>query len=113
MRQCRPVSSCSTIFASGVLTHSASSSIDATADDAIDDAIDAAADDAIDATADDVAAAADEADANEKAAVAKTEKDDCEAILADAIPALNSALKALDTRLAWVSRSAQLRDLRR
>jgi dynein heavy chain len=40
---------------------------------------------------------ADEADANEKAAVAKGEKEECEALLAEAIPALNSALKALDT----------------
>ena len=39
----------------------------------------------------------DEADANEKAALAQTEKEECEAILADAIPALNKALKALDT----------------
>ena len=36
---------------------------------------------------------ADEADANEKAAVAKGEKEECEALLAEAIPALNSALK--------------------
>lgn len=40
---------------------------------------------------------ADEKDANEKAGVAQGEKDECEALLAEAIPALNSALKALDT----------------
>eukprot|EP00040_Diaphanoeca_grandis_P037927 m.251570 g.251570 ORF g.251570 m.251570 type:complete len:3992 (+) comp33898_c0_seq1:283-12258(+) len=40
---------------------------------------------------------ADEADANEKAALAQGEKEECESILAEAIPALNSALKALDT----------------
>jgi dynein heavy chain len=50
-----------------------------------------------DAAVVEAAVSVDEADANEKAAVAKTEKEECEAILADAIPALNSALKALDT----------------
>jgi dynein heavy chain len=40
---------------------------------------------------------ADEKDANEKAAMASTEKEECEAILAEAIPALKAALKALDT----------------
>jgi len=43
------------------------------------------------------AVAKDEADANEKAGHAKQEKEECEAILADAIPALQKALKALDT----------------
>jgi len=41
--------------------------------------------------------ALDEADAKTKAAVAKGQKEECEALLAEAIPALNNALKALDT----------------
>ena len=41
--------------------------------------------------------AADEAVANEAAAKAKSIKDDCENDLAEAIPALESALAALDT----------------
>ena len=40
---------------------------------------------------------ADEAVANEQAAAAKAIKDECDADLAEAIPILNSALKALDT----------------
>lgn len=39
----------------------------------------------------------DEAAANEKAAVAQTEKEECEAMLAEAIPALEAALSALNT----------------
>lgn len=38
-----------------------------------------------------------EAAANEQAAVSQTLKDECEADLAEAIPALNAALSALDT----------------
>ena len=41
--------------------------------------------------------AADEAVANEAAAKAQSIKDDCESDLAEAIPALESALAALDT----------------
>ena len=41
--------------------------------------------------------AADEAVANEAAAKAQSIKDDCESDLAEAIPALESALSALDT----------------
>ena len=41
--------------------------------------------------------AVDEADAKEKAGLAKHEKEECEALLAEAVPALNAALKALDT----------------
>jgi dynein heavy chain len=40
---------------------------------------------------------ADEAVANEQAKAAKAIKDECDADLAEAIPALNSALAALDT----------------
>lgn len=40
---------------------------------------------------------ADEAVANEQAMAAKAIKDECDADLAEAIPILNSALKALDT----------------
>lgn len=40
---------------------------------------------------------ADEALANEAAAAAQAIKDDCESDLAEAIPALNAALQALDT----------------
>ena len=39
----------------------------------------------------------DEAEANEKAAVAQGEKDECEALLAEAIPALEAAVAALNT----------------
>lgn len=41
--------------------------------------------------------AADEAVANEAAGVAKGIKDECESDLAEALPALEAALKALDT----------------
>lgn len=41
--------------------------------------------------------AADEALANEAAAAAQAIKDDCESDLAEAIPALEAALEALDT----------------
>ena len=49
--------------------------------------------------ANDIAAvvSVDEKDATEKADAASSEKEECEAILAEAIPALKSALKALDT----------------
>jgi len=40
---------------------------------------------------------ADEAVVSEKASVAQAEKEDCEALLAEAVPALNAALTALNT----------------
>lgn len=46
---------------------------------------------------------ADEAVANEQATAAKAIKDECDADLAEAIPALNAALAALNTLTAQVS----------
>ena len=49
-----------------------------------------------------VLVAADEAAANEKAMSSKALKDECEVELAEALPALNAALAALDTlKVCW------------